>query len=109
MDAFKQAALYAHNQYRAAHGAPALSLDTNIGNTAQNYANKLANVNSGLVHSTGSGYGENLAMSMGRPLSTVDDCASMNSIFIKTIKSIMYLFYFLNSIRFWKIFYQNVV
>lgn len=52
--------LEAHNEYRANHGAPALTYDADLAAEAQDWANKLNEENT-LYHSTAEGYGENLA------------------------------------------------
>lgn len=52
----------AHNSYRALHNTSALSLSVAITGTAQAYAEHLA-ANRLFEHSSGSGYGENLAKS----------------------------------------------
>uniref|UniRef100_A0A0K0DZE9 SCP domain-containing protein n=1 Tax=Strongyloides stercoralis TaxID=6248 RepID=A0A0K0DZE9_STRER len=56
----------AHNCLRKAHGSRPLSVDKALEKQAQNYANKLAKDNRGLVHSKSNGkYGENLAWGSG--------------------------------------------
>lgn len=60
LDSFRQQALVEHNLKRALHCAGPLTLDTTINTVAQNYAQTLASQDTGLTHSTGSGYGENL-------------------------------------------------
>ncbi len=51
LNSFKRAALEAHNAYRTLHRVPLLVLD-DMDNEAQNYAQKLANNNQGLKHSS---------------------------------------------------------
>ena len=58
---FRQEMLQAHNEYRARHCVPALTLDSNLNNGAQQYAEYLVRINR-LQHSGASGVGENLAM-----------------------------------------------
>lgn len=60
LNVFQQEALTEHNLKRALHCANPLQLDSTINTVAQNYANTLAAQDAGLIHSTGSGYGENL-------------------------------------------------
>jgi len=55
--------LKAHNDLRARHGVPALKLDQELNDFAQQYAEKLASRDT-MVHSKGK-YGENLYMSGG--------------------------------------------
>ena len=57
---FRQEMLQAHNQYRARHCVPPLTLDTNLNNGAQQYAEYLIRIN-GFQHSGAAGLGENLA------------------------------------------------
>ncbi len=49
-----------HNYYRKRHCVGALRLDDSLSRSAQNYAEKLANVIGSLVHSQTPGLGENL-------------------------------------------------
>jgi uncharacterized protein YkwD len=58
IDQFRQAILRSHNELRARHGAPALSLDDRLNMYAQNWANHLA-ASATFGHSGGT-YGENL-------------------------------------------------
>lgn len=58
---FRQEMLTAHNEYRARHCVPALTLDSNITAGAQQYAQYLVSIDR-LQHSGASGLGENLAM-----------------------------------------------
>lgn len=51
LTSFKRAMLEAHNAYRNLHNVPSLVLDDSDGD-AQKYAQKLANDNNGLKHST---------------------------------------------------------
>ena len=51
LNSFKRAALEANNAYRTLHRVPLLVLDDSD-NEAQNYAQKLANNNQGLKHSS---------------------------------------------------------
>jgi uncharacterized protein YkwD len=78
--AFCDAMLQRHNQLRSKHGAPALSQDTTLNSNAQAYAIKLARSDSGLVHSGGRGYGENLAYIMDSRFNGADvaTCKSMS-------------------------------
>ena len=61
--AFNARSLALHNQHRAQHHAPPLSLDNALARGAQSYAEKLA-ASGTLAHSRGN-YGENLYMSVG--------------------------------------------
>jgi hypothetical protein len=58
---YQQYTLAAHNRYRARHCVSPLQLDDSISQSAQNYAQHLANINQ-MVHSGTSGLGENLYM-----------------------------------------------
>ena len=64
VDEFRQAALEAHNENRAAHNAVNLLEFSNLDNGAQNYAEYLA-ANEIFEHSNSKGLGENLYMSYG--------------------------------------------
>lgn len=76
--AFCSAMIQRHNDLRSKHGAPALTQDASLTQSAQAYAQKLAAQNSGLVHSGGQGYGENLAYIMDSSFNTANsaDCGS---------------------------------
>ena len=56
---FQREMLNAHNSYRSRHCARSLRLDDNLSRSAQNYAQRLANMNT-MVHSGIKGLGENL-------------------------------------------------
>ncbi len=56
---FQQQMLDAHNTHRTNHGVPPLELDDELNQSAQAYAEKLADMNK-LVHSGTKGLGENL-------------------------------------------------
>jgi len=56
---FQKQMLDAHNRYRTRHCASSLRLDDSISQSAQNYAQHLANINQ-MVHSNTDGLGENL-------------------------------------------------
>ena len=56
---YQREMLDAHNVYRKRHCAPALRLDDRLSRSAQNYAEKLARMNT-MVHSGITGLGENL-------------------------------------------------
>lgn len=59
LDAFRAAALTAHNQFRALCGAPALTESTTIAASAQAWATQMATTNV-FAHSGSQLYGENL-------------------------------------------------
>merc|ERR1719315_825797 len=61
---FQQDELKKHNEYRALHGAPAMTLDAQACKQAQNWANHLAKTGK-FSHSGVRGYGENLFMMSG--------------------------------------------
>merc|ERR1719219_1296137 len=61
---FQQGELKKHNEYRALHGAPAMTLDAQACKQAQNWANHLAKTGK-FSHSGVQGYGENLYMTSG--------------------------------------------
>jgi uncharacterized protein YkwD len=56
---FQREMLNAHNSYRSRHCARSLRLDDKLSRSAQNYAQRLANMNT-MVHSGIKGLGENL-------------------------------------------------
>jgi hypothetical protein len=58
---FQREMLNAHNNYRSRHCARPFRLDDNLSRSAQNYAQRLANINT-MVHSGTKGLGENLYM-----------------------------------------------
>ncbi len=58
---FQQDTLDAHNSYRLLHCVPPLTLDDTISQSAQIYADHLAQINT-MVHSGNQTYGENLYM-----------------------------------------------
>ena len=69
---FQSEMLNAHNNYRARHCARALHLDPSLTRSAQNYAQKLAKINT-MVHSGTKGVGENLyMMSSSGKITTID-------------------------------------
>uniref|UniRef100_A0A7E4VK22 SCP domain-containing protein n=1 Tax=Panagrellus redivivus TaxID=6233 RepID=A0A7E4VK22_PANRE len=57
---FKNAMLAVHNRFRYMHDAPALTYDPTVEKYAQQYANRLAQIQGCLVHENRRGYGENL-------------------------------------------------
>ncbi|XP_036226227.2 Golgi-associated plant pathogenesis-related protein 1 [Bactrocera oleae] len=63
---FERDCLQAHNQFRAQHCSPPLSLDRGLCNYAKEWAETLARRNI-FQHRTNNRYGENLYMSVGRP------------------------------------------
>ena len=63
--------LNTHNQERAAVGVAPLTWSDSIAASAQNWADNLLSTGS-LVHSTGTGFGENLASGGGPDYATVD-------------------------------------
>ena len=72
-EAFRNAALNAHNKLRAKHGAPALKRVPSIDKSALAWSTYLAK-NNKFEHSK-SGYGENLFLSSGS-ISSCSQCAS---------------------------------
>ncbi|UJR21893.1 hypothetical protein I4U23_024965 [Adineta vaga] len=58
---FQREVLNAHNIYRSRHCASSLRIDDRLSRSAQNYAQRLANMNT-MVHSGMKGVGENLYM-----------------------------------------------
>jgi len=73
-EAFRKAALTAHNTYRAKHSAPPLKSDSSIDTTALRWSQYLAK-NDVFKHSGTNGLGENLYLSYGGVLSTSSQCA----------------------------------
>merc|ERR1712004_948133 len=65
LDKFRQDSLTAHNAYRAKHGVPALKLNDELNDVAQEWADYLMAVDS-FEHRHPNKYGENLYMSSGR-------------------------------------------
>merc|ERR1711963_368094 len=65
LDKFREDALTAHNAYRAKHGVPALKLNDELNDVAQEWADYLMAVD-GFEHRHPNKYGENLYMSSGR-------------------------------------------
>ena len=62
----------AHNQYRARHCAPSMTLDDELNQSAQAYAEKLVQLGQ-LIHSGRNGVGENLyATWSSAPLTKLD-------------------------------------
>lgn len=61
---FQKEMLDAHNKYRAKHCARALQLEDSLSQSAQNYAQRLADTNT-FQHSNIRGVGENLYMAWG--------------------------------------------
>ena len=59
MNISRQKGLDSHNDFRARHKSPALTIDENINNFAQNYAEYLARYNK-FEHNANRQYGENL-------------------------------------------------
>ena len=57
----QDACLQAHNAKRALHGASPLVWNDTLTHHAQTWADNLLNRDSGLLHETGTGEGENLA------------------------------------------------
>ena len=74
-DAFRNAALIAHNNFRAKHGAPALQANTNIDASALKWSNAMAS-SGNFAHSGTQGLGENIYMSWGQSFSSSSQCAS---------------------------------
>ena len=77
--AFRNAALNAHNSLRAKHAAPALKSVSSIDTSALAWSTYLAK-NGKFQHSK-SGYGENLYLSSGR-FSSSSQCASKKNPFL---------------------------
>merc|ERR1711963_758549 len=69
LDKFRQDSLTAHNVYRAKHGVPALKLNDELNDVAQEWADYLMAVD-GFEHRHPNKYGENLYMSSGRAAQT---------------------------------------
>merc|ERR1712109_213617 len=65
LDKFRQDSLTAHNTYRAKHGVPALKLNDELNDVAQEWADYLMAVD-GFEHRHPNKYGENLYMCCGR-------------------------------------------
>ncbi|KAG5441917.1 Golgi-associated plant pathoproteinsis- protein 1, variant 2 [Clonorchis sinensis] len=63
-------AINAHNEYRKVHGCPALTLDNQLAEGAQKYAERLAYLGK-LIHSDSKEYGENLATSISSQKATL--------------------------------------
>ena len=78
-EAFRNAALNAHNSLRAKHAAPALKSVSSIDTSALAWSTYLAK-NGKFQHSK-SGYGENLYLSSGR-FSSSSQCASKKNPFL---------------------------
>ena len=76
---FQEQMLEAHNQYRAQHCAPPLTLDDELNDGAQQYAEYLVEIDS-LVHSGADGLGENLYMSGSSDAISGDNGKSIFSI-----------------------------
>ena len=76
---FREQMLEAHNQYRAQHCAPPLTLDDALNDGAQQYAEYLVEIDS-LVHSGADGLGENLYMSGSSDAISGDNGKSIFSI-----------------------------
>ncbi len=69
---FQRQVLHAHNTYRLRHCVRSLRLDDRLSRSAQNYAQRLANMNT-MVHSGIKGLGENLyTMSSSNKITNVD-------------------------------------
>jgi len=64
LDAFIKDTLRIHNEYRAKHGVPALSVDPNITKFAQSWADHMVEKNQ-FSHRSNNPYGENLFWSSG--------------------------------------------
>ena len=75
LDAFRQAALNAHNLYRSKHSADPLTEDTNLDSSAQSYATKLGITND-FKHSGLANVGENLYASYTSVSLSVSMCSS---------------------------------
>jgi uncharacterized protein YkwD len=73
-EAFRKAALTAHNTYRAKHSAPPLKSDSSIDTNALRWSQNLAK-NDIFKHSGTNGLGENLHALYGGDLSTSSQCA----------------------------------
>jgi uncharacterized protein YkwD len=72
--AFRNAALNAHNKFRAKHSAPPMKSDSSIDTTALRWSQYLAK-NDIFKHSGTNGVGENLFALYGGGLSTSSQCA----------------------------------
>jgi glioma pathogenesis-related protein 2 len=70
--------LNAHNAYRAQHGCPPLTLDDNLTQWAQDWANQLANKRV-MQHRPNNKYGENIFMMAGSPPPTVNGTMPVKS------------------------------
>jgi glioma pathogenesis-related protein 2 len=70
-EAFRKAALNAHNKFRARHRAPPLQIDSSLDTYALKWSQYLAK-NDVFKHS---GFGENLHVRYGGSLSTPSQCA----------------------------------
>lgn len=88
LTSFKRAALEAHNAYRTLHRVPLLVLD-DTDSEAQNYAQKLANNNQGLKHSSNRiDKGENLfAKFTSQRLFNHDFCAGKKYFYLNLHKT----------------------
>jgi len=74
-ETFKNAALKAHNKYRALHGSPAFTKDPSIDLSSLTWSQNLAATDT-FHHSESPGLGENLyAFYSSRSLSTRSECA----------------------------------
>ena len=73
-DSFRNAALTAHNKFRAKHGASALKVDTQIEASALKWSTYLA-TNDLFKHSRTPNLGENLYMSWGQSFSSSSQCS----------------------------------
>jgi len=72
-DAFNDNCVAAHNKYRAKHGAPALKFDAKAAAFAASWCPGMAKKCT-LQHSSGSGFGENLAMAGSTAAIASPDC-----------------------------------
>ena len=86
-DSFRNAALTAHNKFRAKHSASALKGDTNIEATALRWSNEMAS-SGNLGHSQTQNLGENVYMSWGQSFSSSSECASKQIFLFRNFKII---------------------
>ena len=68
----ENACLQAHNEKRSLHGASALVWDDELERNAQQWADHLKSIGD-VIHSKGTGEGENLAWSNGTKYTTCED------------------------------------
>ena len=75
LSSINTAYLNAHNKIRANHNAAALKYNSQITDTAQNYANYLATNN--IFEHSGNGLGENLARISSSKAPNLNDCSGL--------------------------------